>query len=235
VKSELDHLIEYYELERDNLQSELDKSLGEKDFLMADAQQSALWQVERQLRILYTLKDPLYDEKDHLRRLKDSMGKMRSSYPEIVTQVFFTDKIKEIEQKIERLAQTKIHSKLDGQELDDLLFDLAENKISGFKLNIHRKTNLYLEFTRDSMDQLTISFTPLDLAGDTYIFDNSEPALRKLGFSLNEDRGRFEYTYDLTSFRNSIFLKTLIAIIIYDMLGQENVDKETIVEIFRAN
>jgi hypothetical protein len=240
LKSDLDELIEYYESERDRANALLKESLTEFDYLAADAFTKALWEVEHQLDILYKVKDPNYLERKELLQSKDLFENKFFDSPHLQTVMkterdreainkFREEELERIKAKLDKIKKYKMGPSLDKEEFDDAIYDLVEGKISAFKLHIKKARNLYLKFERSGGNQLIISFPP----SDPDAVDWDVHYVVKMEFHRNEESRRYEYQYDLGSFKNSLFLKTLVARIIFDVFTHWKLDHPAYLEIIQ--
>ena len=231
LKSDLEEIIEFYETEKGNLQHLIDECIQEMDFKFARYYSKGLRQVNKKLRTLKNFIDPFYDSKINLQSTKSLYEKR------IINEVFesmknyYQREISEIDKRLDQLNQQKSKEILDGQEFDDAIFDLVEGRIRGFKFHLKKEENFYLEFRRIEKIFLSISFTPAGNVKDDYLFWKwyLRP-LKRLGFTFNEENDCLEYIYDLKSFKNSIFLKTFVSRIIFDVYYYKDFDNPAYIE-----
>ena len=74
-----------------------------------------------------------------------------------------------------------------------------------------------------------ISFPPEE-PNEGYNYFSFERILH-MGFHRNEEKRRYEYLYDIDSFSNSIFLKTLVARIVFEVFAGWEIDNPAHIEI----
>jgi hypothetical protein len=229
-KPELDELIEQYEIEKNNLDLLIQECLLDLDYLGAHYHLQAMQEVNFRLQTLQNLKDPFFDSKHHLETMKsfyqrnipDSDARMND---------FYRDQINNLEKEILDLNNKKITVRLDGQEFDDAIYDIIEGKINSFRFHLIKEQNLYLDFHIKDGKTLIISFTPMDnLIGEYVISDSTLHALKGIGFDHNAEIDCLEYVYDAGTFRNSIFLKTLVSRIVFDAWYYKDLDNPTSIQ-----
>jgi len=224
-KSDLIELIEYLESEKENLNKQQQDCLSQYDYKGAHYFSIALGEVNRQLEILYNFSDSLYDEKQRLENYKsflkvDSEGLKKA----------FSERIKEIEDRIVQLNSSTKDQKLDGQEFDDVIYELIEKQISGFKFHLKRKENCYLDFKLYDNRTILVSTNPLDHLKDEYAINYLNDKFYALGFVFNAKTSSMEYFYSLEKFKNSIEIKTLTSRIIFDIFYYKELDNPALIE-----
>jgi prefoldin subunit 5 len=229
LKSELDAVIEYYETEKNNLEFLIKECVEEMDYFLAHQHFRALRRVNSKLQTLHNLKDPHYDSKESLERWKALYEDRLYNEKSEGLSNYYKEKIESLENELHELNNSQKKFSRDGQELDDCIYDLAEGNLSAFKFYLKKEGNFFLELRRIN-DLLIISFPPNADLQEYSITDSNLKSLISLGFCSNEVTGRLEYTYDLKSFSNSIFVKTLIARIIFDVYYYKELDNPTFIE-----
>jgi hypothetical protein len=242
VKSDLDELIEYYEAEKNRVETLKKEALDDWDYTAADSFSTALRTVNVQLDILYKLKDPVYEKRKHLLRNKDFFENrfldsaekhdlMKTErYREAMLRMR-DEELENIKSKLESIKDIKYSPTLDREEFDDAIYDLVDGKITAFKLHLKRTRSLYLNFERSVSGLMLISFPPDDPDEEygSHCFDFIK--IMHMGFYKNLEKRQYEFKYDLSSFRNSIFIKTIIARIIFDVFGGWELDNPAHIEI----
>lgn len=227
--SDLEELIAFYKLEKQNLQTLIDDCVKELDFQLAEYHFQAFRLVNRKLQTLENLYDQDFDEKEWFKKQisfykKEAEESQRSSLKE-----HYTESIEKLEEKLTLLEQKQTNKEKVGIEFDNILFDLVEGLINGFIFYLKKDENLYLRFIKDK-DYLLISFTPFEKLPD-YTFEDEKHVLA-LGFYINKELSCFQYSYDLKKFKNSRFIKTLVSRIIFDIFYFKSLDSNTTIEIF---
>jgi hypothetical protein len=230
LKPELDELIEQYEIEKNNLDLLIQECLLELDYLGAHYHLQAMQEVNFKLQTLQNLKDPFFDSKDHLETMKSFFQRSMPD-PNARMNDYYRDQINDLEKKIFDLNNKKITVRLDGQEFDDAIYDIIEGKINGFRFHLIKEQNLYLDFHLKDKKTLIISFTPMDyLIGKFVLSDSTLHTLKVIGFDLSVENNRLQYVYDVKTFRNSIFLKTLVSRIVFDAWYYKEFDNPASIE-----
>ena len=217
MKSDLDLLIETYEVEKQSLESSIKNYLNEDDFLYDHYHQKALWRVNGELQLLHSFKGTLYEERLYLERLIDMVKKMED---EGVIKSIYEKRIIEKRDEIQRLSEVN-KSFNDSQEIDDALFNLYEGRFKRFRLHlINRDEDFYLEFELISGNILCISVKIINIlyGDDTNDLEESQIHLFKgLGFKLNDKSDMLIYKYDMNGFKDAITIKILLARIVYEV------------------
>ncbi|MBB6127650.1 hypothetical protein [Mucilaginibacter lappiensis] len=236
MKSDLNLLIEYYRAEKRSLESSIKAYLKEQDYLYAHYQQEALWRLNITLGTLQYFKDPLYYEKQELKRIAEfTKGRKLNSY----VKSFYQERLIEKENSLSK--KSSVYYFNDDQVIDDALFNLYEGRCKQFRLCLSKTNSLYLYFELQDKQVLNISFitkTILDMYGyDEYNYDEddneSRPyVLRKLGFKWENDLNKIVYSFNMTGFKDAIQIKILLARIAYEVfsLDRGEYDQETILE-----
>jgi hypothetical protein len=215
MKSDLDLLIEMYEVEKQSLESSIKNYLNEDDYLYAHYHQKALWRVNSELQLLHSFKGTLYEEKLYLERLID-MGKKFED--ESFLKSIYEKRIIEKRDEIQRLSEVNKNFN-DSQEIDDALFNLYEGCLKKFRLHlINRDEDFYLEFELISGNILCISVKIINILYGDDPNDSEESQIhlfKGLGFKLNNESDMLIYEYDMTGFKDAITIKILLARIVY--------------------
>ena len=230
IKPELIELIEYLESEKKNLENQKSDCLREWDYEGAHYFSIAIGEINRQLRILYNFNGPFYDEKKRLENYKLLFDTdVKDIDNERLKQVY-AERRKEIDEQINQLKKRIPDQKLDGQEFDDAIYDLIEKRINGFKFNLRKEDNLYLDFFLIDDKALLIATSLLNTPEDKYEALELMQKLPSLGFTYNENNKRMEYSYNLSKFKNSFEIKILISRIIFDILYYKELDNPAFIE-----
>lgn len=217
MKSDLDLLIETYEVEKQSLESSMKNYLNEDDYLYAHYHQKALWRVNSELQLLHSFKGTLYEEKQHLERLIDKVKKIED---EDFVKSIYEKRIIEIRDEIQRLSEASKNFN-DSQEIDDALFNLYEGGLKRFRLHLaNRDGNFYLEFELISDTVLCISVKIINILYGDDLDDSEESQIHLfegLGFKLNNKNDMLIYKYDMNGFKDAITIKILLARIVYEV------------------
>jgi len=115
----------------------------------------------------------------------------------------------------------------DGQEIDDALFDLYEEKCKGFKLIIHDCAEITFNLKNGT---LIIAISVLSdysyLDDPDFIIDNrfSNPFIG-LGFKFDVDKKQFIYNYKTDKFKEASPIKIILARLLFDVLNLYDINK----------
>jgi hypothetical protein len=233
LKSEIDQLIELYEIEKQNLETFIKECIPEWEYLLAHYYSRALRDINKRLQTLNRLIDPLFDTKSTLVSSRLFYEKMLEGANNSDLAKYYNSKIEEIDKQLLELKSSKIRKSIDGQELDDAIYDIIEGRINRFRFHLIKEANFYLEFTLRTQNMLIISLTPNNQVTDEDILTKSKlQSLAGLGFNFNGDFECLENIVDLRTFRNSISIKTLISRVIFDIY-YNGFDNPTFIEYFR--
>jgi hypothetical protein len=236
MKSDLDLLIEYYQAEKKSLESSIKNYLKELDYLYAHYQQEALWRINATLGTLQYFKDPLYYEKQELKRIAEfTKGRKLNSY----LKSFYQEQLIEKENNLNK--KSGVYYFNDDQIIDDALFNLYDGRCKQFRLCLSKPNALYLDFELQDKQILHISLitkTDLEMHGydeDDFDEDDNEgqhPILQKLGFRYDNDLKKIVYSFNMTGFKDAIKIKILLARMAYEVysLDMSRSDQETTLE-----
>jgi len=223
MKSDLNLLIEYYEDEKRSLESSIKTYLKEQDYLYAHYHQEALWRLNVTLGTLRYFKDPLYYEKQELKRITEwTKGRKIKSYVKSAYQERLIEKENSLNKK------SGVYYFNDDQIIDDALFNLHEGRCKQFRLCLSKPNALYLYFELQTRQILCISImtkTILDMYGydeDDYNKNDNEGqffVLRNLGFKWSNDLNKIIYLFDMAEFKDAIAIKILLARIAYEVFN----------------
>ena len=231
MKSDLDELIELCETESQLLECSIKDNIEEEEYLNAHATSRALLKLSDQLRVLYKLRDPFYDEKMELERAiamyenfnkKGNSSHLDSYYGKII-----------IEQKdrLQKLIDQKDRPLYDDQKIDNALFELLDGVHNGFILYLDVKNNLGFTFELSEINMLDISIGAEKALNIEYFFDGDgdkrESLLNKfkgLGFTLNYAGNKLVHKYDMKNFKDALSIKILLSRIIYDIFTYTELD-----------
>jgi len=224
MKSDLDLLIEYYEDEKLALSSSIKNYLLENDYLYAHYQQEELWRLDRQLSMLYYLKDPLYLKRQELERLKEVVNRYQD---EDRLKLIYERRVTEKENDIKRSQSESLYFN-DTQVIDDALFNLYEGKFKKFKLCLNKASDLDIYFEMNVDDFLCISIDSqavLEMYGyDKDNYDNEDTereffTLKKMGFEQMGESEWIVYYFNMNGFKDATVIKMLLSRIAYDAFG----------------
>lgn len=217
MKSDLEEVIDAYELEKARLEEEMAEYIKIGDYGSAHYFQEALHLVNRKLFTLKNLDNPDFREMTAL-EMKISMIEAGAKRSSVNSLNFMTEMADECRRELKALQDKPVRIGLDSQEVDDALFNLVEGKLEGFDLYFKSDLKVFLSF------QLLNEFIEISLvvAADepyrhylTYDFSFSS-----VGMKLEEDR--WVCRYARSGFRDALEIKTMLARLIYDGFGYDN-------------
>lgn len=227
MKSDLDELIELYEVERQSLEDSIKDNIEELDYLNAHSNSLALFNVNQKLSVLYKMKDPFYDEKVQLER----MIKIQERFNNDETiNAYYKEIIDKDKSELQKLMDQKSEPLFDDQKIDDALFGLWAGIYRGFVLYLNRKDNLSITFESTDDELLDISISVKSALNVDYFFgdddeeDNPLNKFKGLGFKLNNAGNKLIYKYDMRNFRDAIAIKVLLSRVIYDVFTYAGLD-----------
>ena len=165
-------LIRHYEAEQQNLQTLLDECLFEEDYKFAKYYLKNLRLLREILFNLYSLSDYDHAKKAELRRRLSNVESSTKEPDHPLFKEFREKEIKELTDKLSSLNEKPIIEVEEKHDIENAIIYLLEKKISGFKLFISKRYNLYLDFTLAATDVVHIEFTPLDTLYEKYFFDS---------------------------------------------------------------
>ena len=104
----------------------------------------------------------------------------------------------------------------DSQHIDDAIFDIVDNVITSFQL-VFTGQNISINFQSQPNSFLEISIGPTNAVYEGFLVSKKHiRALENLGFHLDSGADKYVYQYDLSTFKDALFIKTLLARVIYD-------------------
>ncbi len=201
-------------MEKVELEKQIAEYVKEADYLYAHYHQRALRKVNRTLDTLKRLENPLYSRIREHQMYIDNCRKMLAD-PEYVGGDYLKHRIKHYEDKILELKSIPVTPSYDSQEIDDAIFSLVNGEISGFKFYFKSTPDVYADFTKsDDMIHIQIC-SQTDGTNDYQYLLSDINKFKALGFILMD--GNWVYTYDLTSFKDALEIKIVLARLIYEV------------------
>ncbi|RLJ77488.1 hypothetical protein [Pedobacter alluvionis] len=229
MNEEINELLSIYEQEKKLIESIIEEDRIDNDYIAIHINSKNLNRIQRQIALIKSLIDPYAQEKEQLKRTIDFFVK-KSELEE--SNEYRTHMLAQIDQKLDQLNSYKPGYFNDGQEFDDVIFDLAEQKIEGFIFNLKKENKLALLFKR--MDkEILLSVTNIKKLKKQHILDkNSRAVLKSIGFKEEKHLDSLVFTYGLDNFKDAIFIKTIVSRVIFDAFYFQELDKKTTIEIF---
>lgn len=230
MNEELKEVLAFYTQEEIDLREQINETVNgiETDYKIAHYHFKALGQVCQKIEILKALLDPHYQEKKRYNLEIDYWVKLLEIAQDENRKEYIQHNI---DQKLDIINNYKPSYFNDGQEFDDLIFDLIERKISSFIFHFKKSANLYLKF-KIKKTALIISLTPfLKISEDYYFTKYITKRLSGIGFKKNKSKTRFQLKHPISNFKNSIEVKTIVSRIIYEVFSFEELDNPSTLEI----
>lgn len=232
AKTDLDELIEYYQIEINTLEQLVKEDLEVMDYKAAHLHSKALAMTHRKLRVLNSLNDPYYEKKWSLEDQKKSYQKYTSDNNKFMNN-YKEERLREINQKLEELNKKPKPFVEDSQYIDDAIYDLIEGKIRSFKLNLNKRHNFYLWFSLAEGGIMKIDMTPVKhLKSNYFIYQDHINGLKAIGFKLDKEEEKLYYEYQVSQFVNSIELKTLLSSVLLDVFYSQEMDRPAFLELY---
>ncbi|MFD2284919.1 hypothetical protein GJU39_11685 [Pedobacter petrophilus] len=228
MNEEIKELLFYYKQERDLIDSIIVEDLIDFDYQSVHLNSITLNKIKRKISLLEKLINPKTAEIEDQKRAIDSALKMINSTHLDSHKDYISS---QIDQKLDILNSYKPAYFNDGQEFDDAIFDLVESKIQGFIFHLKKSDDIALIFSKNN-EELCISIKKVKKLKKKYILEKSaRTALKAIGFKKVKELNSLIYHYDLSDFKDSIFIKTIVSRVIYDAFQFQTFDNPTILEI----
>lgn len=229
----LDELIQILEEEKKLLKRTVKEQLEEGEYSVAHKYSKGLAEVERKLHVLYHFRDPYKDIREVLEREKKPLLDMleKSKYNEFLTD-YYLDLLNRLKKELGPVPD-ELEPFEDSQHIDDAFFDLTWGEIQSFKL-VFTDEKLEMRFERQDGNMLTWSIGPVKVMRKSRVVTKKgRRALENMGFSWDAEGDRYVYQYDLSTFKDALAIKTLIARLVYDIFQRWYPRKTTMVELHR--
>jgi hypothetical protein len=240
MKNDLDLVIAALEAEKKSLQRMIKQSTSEHDHLVAYHHSEALLRLNHHLGILYSFRDPFYNQRQELERQEKFLMKKPKDIKDYLWKSIVKRHSKELEERkfeLEEKKKNKIAFN-DSQQIDDLLFALHDRKIDAFKIVLDLYDYGEVLFTREAnilliavklSEEYENSNEPCEDDAD-FILDNRIPnPLKGLGFEYHTHKRSYIYRYDLTNFKDAIDIKIFLSRLFFDVFGIRSVIQSMIV------
>jgi hypothetical protein len=228
MNEEINALLSIYKQEKELIESLIESDKLDNDHKAIYLNSKILFKIQRQISLIELLHDPHVREKEQLKRRSDYYAE-KSRSGEIKD--YYVHLLAQIDQELEQLNSFSPGYFNDGQEFDDAIFDLAENKIIAFIFHLRKEENLYLKFSIKK-NKIIIRLTPFsDILVNDYFIKSARIVLKQIGFKKNKSRTCFQFKYPLTGFKDAIAIKTIVSRVVYEALYNYQVNKSTTLEI----
>lgn len=229
MNEEINALLSIYEQEKKLIESIIEEDRIDGDYKAIRLNSKNLNRIQHQIALIKSLIDPYTQEKERLKRTIDFLVE-KSEFEE--SNEHRTHMLAQIDRKLDQLNSYKAGYFNDGQEFDDAIFDLVEQKIEGFIFNLKKENKLAILFKRTDKEIL-LSVTNIKKLKKQRILDKHTIAvLKSIGFKEEKHADSLIFTYGLDNFKDAIFIKTIVSRVIFDAFYFQELDKETTIEIF---
>jgi hypothetical protein len=207
AKSDLDTVINALEKEKRELKKMIRQAKSEYDNLIVYYHSEALLDIDQRLRVLYSFKDPYFEQKEDLKR---QIKAWRSGYymEEMTPQLRERmqkrneEKAVELEKQLEQLIDLpELQSHARTQFIDEALGALYEKRCRSFQLVMGEEDDLHLRITfRVRKNILTVTLKGINYEDEPdFIFEGRTPQpLKAAGFMYNEEQNKYTRTFDIT-------------------------------------
>ncbi|WP_288883945.1 hypothetical protein [Pedobacter panaciterrae] len=225
MKSDLEELIEAYEIEKVELEKQISEYVEEGDYIYAHYHNKALRKINKTLDILKDIQHPFYrlisEEKTKARNMTKILTREEyKKYFDHLGTDFFAERLQEGENKILEWQRAPVSQTYDSQEIDDALFRLVKGVVSNFKLYFKSRPDIYARFTlKDHTIEITLLYDEdpyYDHHG--WIFGDGKE-IKPLGFILKDEQWIYQYHFD--KFKDALEIKILLARLIYDVFNYD--------------
>jgi hypothetical protein len=229
MNEEINELLSIYEQEKKLIESIIEEDRIDSDYKAIRLNSKNLNRIQRQIALIKSLIDPHTQEKERLKRTIDLFVK-KSELEE--SNEYRSQMLAQIDRKLDQLNSYKPSYFNDGQEFDDAIFDLVEQKIKGFIFNLKKENKLAILFKRTDKEIL-LSVTDIKKLKKQHILDkNAKAVLKSIGFKEEKHLDSLVFTYGLDNFKDAIFIKTIVSRVIFDAFYFQGLDTKAIIEIF---
>ncbi|MGN7987790.1 hypothetical protein ACTJKC_10645 [Pedobacter sp. 22226] len=228
MNEEINELLHIYKQEKELIESLIKEDQIDHDYKAVYLNSKILNRIKQQIRIIELFVDPHLQEKEQLKRRSDFFAEMSKHG---LAKDYYVLQIEQINQKLEQLNSFTPGYFNDGQEFDDTIFDLVDNKFSAFIFHLRKEENLYLRFSIKK-NKIIIRFTPFaDILGRDYFTKTAKIVLKQIGFKKNKSRTCFQIKYPLDGFKDAIPIKTTVSRVIYEAFYNYQINQLTTLEI----
>jgi hypothetical protein len=215
MKSDLEELIEAYEMEKAELEKQISEYVSEGDYLYAHQYQKGLRKLCSRLAILKELQNPLYKSISEEEATATNIRRLFANNKNAKQNDYLTEYLNKIENKILELKHTAVQPGYDSQEVDDALFFLVDGTVKGFKLYFKTFPEVFVNFAlADHAIEIKLQYDAMAVEEYSFIFRNVNQ-FKSLGFQLRDTQ--WIYYYSLDKFKDALEIKIMLARLIYDV------------------
>ncbi|MGC3944803.1 MAG: hypothetical protein QM762_09840 [Chryseolinea sp.] len=215
-------LIHYHQREMTRMRKRLDQAKDDHEFEEARSYEREFFRHESKLRLLRTLKDPMFDRRASLYNDLVRTEEMMRDSPHLhhfITQCNL--RIKRINEELDEI-ESKKQSHLETQYIDDAIFELGQGSIQSFRIYLNKREGLVLDFHRGKQSLLIYLRYNKGM-----LYKSDKRHLRQQGFVTTEEKRTFVREFDNGVFFNAQPVKQMLSAILFDILGHGRFDKNT--------
>jgi hypothetical protein len=228
MKSDLEEAIESYEIEKVELEKQIADYVKEADYLYAHYHQRALRKINQTLNTLKNLQNPLHRRINEQQMYIDNYKRMLADTGNSGNE-YLNRRLSEHENKVLELQSVPIRPSYDSQEIDDAIFSLVNDEISGFKFYFKSAPDVYAGFTK-SEDTIHIQICcQIDGSNDYQYILSDVNKFKALGFMSID--GNWVYDYSLASFKDALKIKIVLARLVYEVFHYDRKYDEARIEL----
>lgn len=228
----LETLIYALEEEKSNLLRLIDFSVKDQEFMLAHFHFQALRQVNRQLQTLNNLNDDLWDKKNFLLMGIENLKNQLEKETSVRFREYINKLIEANQKELDRLIGTsKVYrEKKDGCLIDKHIELLVGAKLRAFRIILMKDEGLVLEIKKIKRT-IRIALPHVSrLIKNDILTDENINKLKGLGFQFPDKGSKLIMTLtgNDTELRGRI--KTILAIIVFEVFYYKELDKEAFIE-----
>ena len=233
MDNDLQTLIQILEEEKSNLLKLIDDSVKDQEYLFAHFHFEALGQVNSQLQTLKNLDDELYDEKNSrlmaIERIRLTLDSGKYDVPREFFEKHLERNQKEL-QKLNEIPKSLKHH-IGDNVLDNHMNLLLKRKLRAFRIVLMKGDNLVIEIKRiKGTIKITLPYVNRLIRNYT-LSDERINKFKGLGFEFTDKGDKLIKTLTDETDELRLKLKTLLAIIVFEVFYFKELDKDTYIEI----
>lgn len=224
MKSDLEELIEAYEIEKAELEKQISEYVEEGDYIHAHYHNKALRKINKTLDTLKDIQNPFYrlilEEKAKARNVSKMLtSEEYRKYFDLLGADYFAKELQEGENRIIEWQNASVSPIYDSQEIDNALFDLVKGVLNGFNMYFKSRPDIFARFTlKDHIVEITLLYD-VDADYDYERVFGDGKGISALGFIFEEEQ--WVYHYHFGQFKDALEIKILLARLIYDVFNYD--------------
>lgn len=233
MNSNLNQLIEFWEQKKQKLELELENCINERDFEFAEYYSNSLNQISQKLRVLRSL-----DQNNQW-----NIDKYKQDISKIENEILISDserkkfileyRLRNLHEQLNQLEENKNEHFEDAQKIDELLFDLYDKKINGFRIYLSKDENVYLGIEVYDNKILEIKLTKNEyIKNNKWINSIFEKRLRIIGFRYDFTKERLVLCKEIPVKIDTIEIKMFLSRIVYECYHELEIDNPMIIEVY---